>query len=358
VHGNGATRLTLDDRKAPAGRDYQLTASAAAFDPNLSAIQFTSVALLTLDAGTGVDVEVLASAQRTDTQVNLGDGINQVVVGSAVETLATIQGAVSVTGRTGTDALLLNDQNGPFMTSYTLTGSSVASAQSAPVLFQKVGGVTLNGGPGVESYSVQGVGGTPISITGQGVGNELTGPDRVNQWAITGADAGVLDDVVSFTGVQSLIGGSVGDTFSYDQSGSLSGSVVGHAPQSLATITGFSQADMTVRADVALGQGQSVTLLARYDAVTDSWYGAELVGTASGFVPVIYRRKNGVVTVLATGAPLASANGTLAFTVTGTSLTLSLNNVVLVNTADALLASGGAGALFGDGVTIRNFGVS
>jgi hypothetical protein len=358
VHGNGATRLTLDDRKAPAGRNYQLTASAAAFDPNLSAIQFTSVVLLALDAGTGVEVEVLASAQRTDTQVNLGGGINRVVVGSAVETLATIQGAVSVTGRTGTDALVLNDQNGPFMTSYTLTGSSVVSAQSAPVLFQKVGGVTLNGGPDVESYSVQSVGVTPITITGQGVGNELTGPDRVNQWAITGANAGVLDDVVSFTGLQSLIGGSVGDTFTYDQSGSLSGSVVGHAPQSLATIAGFGQADMTVQTDITLGQGQSVTLLARYDAATDSWYGAELVGTASGFVPVIYRRQNGVVTLLATGAPLASANGTLAFTVTGTSLTLSLNNVALVNTADALLASGGAGALFGDGVSIRNFGVS
>jgi hypothetical protein len=358
VHGNGATRLTLDDRKAPAGRDYQLTVSATAFDPNLPVIQFTSLALLTLDAGPSAKVEILASAKGTDAQVNVGGGKNRVVVGSANDTLATIQGAISVIGQTGNDALGLNDQNGPFMSSYTLTGSSIASASSAAVTFQNVGGVTLNGGPGVESYSVQGVGGTPIVVTGQGVDNVLFGPDRANLWAITAADAGVLDGVIAFTGVQSLIGGSVGDTFTFAQSASLSGSVASHAPRSLATVAGFNQSDMTVRADVDLGQGQSVTLLTRYDAATDSWYGAELVGTASGFVPVIYRRQNGVVTVLATGAPIASASGTLAFTVLGTSLTLSLNNVALVNAADAALTSGGAGALFGDGVSIRDFGVS
>jgi hypothetical protein len=244
------------------------------------------------------------------------------------------------------------------MDSYTLAGNSIASAASKPVQFQNIGDVTLDGGPGVEFYSVNAVGSTPVKIIGQGGNNVLSGANQTNHWLISGANAGTLDGTISFAGIQSLSGGTVSDTFNYTTAGTLTGSISGHAPSNLATIDGLNQADMTVHANIGLASGQTVTLLDRYDAASDSWYGGELVGTANGFVPTIYVRKKGSVTVLATGNVIASANGTLAFTVNGTKLTMSLNNVTLVTTSNGELTSGGAGMLFGAGVSLRGFGVS
>jgi hypothetical protein len=281
-----------------------------------------------------------------------------VTVGSAAGKLATIQGPVLIHGRTGKESVVLNDANGPAMNLYTLAGDSIASAASKAVQFQNMGDVTLEGGPDVEFYSVTAVGNTPVKIVGQGSDNTLSGPNQVNQWAITGADAGTLDGTISFSDIQNLSGGTANDTFTYSTTGTLTGSIGGHAPSSLATIAGPNQANMTAHADIALAAGQSVTLFDRYDAGTDSWYGAELVGTANGYVPTIYRRRNGTVTVLATGSAIASASGTLAFAANGTSLTLSLNNTTLVSATDGVLTSGGVGVLFGPGVSLRGFGVS
>jgi hypothetical protein len=205
---------------------------------------------------------------------------------------------------------------------------------------------------------VQGVGGVPITINARGSANELIGPDRTNLWVLSGADSGTLDGVIRFNDVQNLVGGTIRDTFTYAPTGSLSGSMTGEAPVSLATVAGFNQASATVRATIALSAGQSVALLARYDAGTNSTYGAELVSTANGFVPIIYREDHGVRTVLATGSAIASATGALAFKVNGSALELELNNSPLLSTTDTVLTSGGAAVLFSAGVSVSAFGAS
>jgi hypothetical protein len=359
--GDGTAVVTFDDRNAGGPEIYQIGFSQLVgnfMTRGNATFVYRNVGEMVLDAGLDATVDVLASTAGTGVRINLGGGASQVTVGSVAESLATIRGPVSVRGRTGKETLVLDDLNGPFMTSYAITGTSIDSAQSNTVRFQNIGAVTLEGGPGVESYTVTAVGRIPIAIVARGVSNILSGPNRTNHWLISGTNAGILDGVILFSGIQSLIGGSVNDTFAYSATGSLTGSIIGRAPSSLATIAGFNQADMTVHADIALLPNQSLTLFARYDAASDSWYGAELVGTANGFIPIIYRRKNGVMEVLATGSPIASASGTLAFKVTGTSLDLILNNTSLIIATDGELMTGGAAVQFGPGVSIDGFGVS
>jgi hypothetical protein len=110
-----------------------------------------------------------------------------------------------------------------------------------------------------------------------------------------------------------------------------------------------------VQANIDLLVGQSLALLARYDATTNSTYGAELVWTGFGFEPILYRKVNGLVTVLKVGPILASAVGTLAFKVNGSSLDLYLNNTLLLVASDTTLATGGAAVLFGPGVSVSDF---
>jgi hypothetical protein len=58
-------------------------------------------------------------------QINLSGAGSKVVVGSAMKKLlGAVQGTVSVAG-TGTDSIEIDDQNGPGMSAYDPTGTSV-----------------------------------------------------------------------------------------------------------------------------------------------------------------------------------------------------------------------------------------
>jgi hypothetical protein len=157
------------------------------------------------------------------------------------------------------------------------------------------------------------------------------------------------------SGIQNLVGGTVKDSFTFAPGGSLSGILLGKAASSIALIEGFSQLNAILQAQIDLVAGESTTLLARYDAATDSWYGGVLLSTANGFEPIIYRRHHGITTILATGAVIPSANGTLTFQVNGSALDLYLNNTLLVSASDSVLGAGGAAVLFGQGVAVSNF---
>jgi hypothetical protein len=66
-------------------------------------------------------------------------------------------------------------------------------------------------------------------VGGPGSTNTLIGPDTSNTWTINGLDSGTLDGVYTFTGFQKLIGGASADTFVFQQSGSITGSLDGAA---------------------------------------------------------------------------------------------------------------------------------
>jgi hypothetical protein len=98
----------------------------------------------------------------------------------------------------------------------------------AAIAYAKMGSLVLNGSPGLAIYTIQGIpANTQVTLNGAGVGNALRGPNLVNTWAFTGADAGTLDTRLTFHGIGSLTGGSGGDTFAFQPGGSLSGSLNG-----------------------------------------------------------------------------------------------------------------------------------
>src|SRR5205823_6674945 len=63
-------------------------------------------------------------------------------------------------------------------------------------------------------------------IAGNG-SDVLTGPNVPNPWKLLGQNAGKLDDVLSFFGVENLVGGNDNDTFLVGNGATLTGSVSG-----------------------------------------------------------------------------------------------------------------------------------
>jgi hypothetical protein len=77
-----------------------------------------------------------------------------------------------------------------------------------------------------------------LSYDGEGGSDTLVGPIADNTWSVTGAGAGTLNASISFSGVESLVGGEATDTLDYSASGFSSVSVDSSLDPE--TATGFS----------------------------------------------------------------------------------------------------------------------
>jgi hypothetical protein len=113
------------------------------------------------------------------------------------------------------------------LSSLTLDGGSGGNSftvASTPTVY---GGVfTLNTGDGSNSILIQSTS-VPLVVNGQNGNNTLTGPNTSATWSITGADAGTISGGISFSNVENLVGGSGDDTFTFDEGGSVSGTITG-----------------------------------------------------------------------------------------------------------------------------------
>src|SRR5260370_28950560 len=166
VQGGGATELDIDDQNS-AGRPVQLDATSLLAGLVVAPIFFHNLANLAPNAGASASVDARGTAANTSVRVNLATGTNKVNIGSAGNTLDAIQGILLVNGQTGTDPLVLDDQNGPPMLSYFINPFSIASSLSAAIQFQNMGRVTLNGDLGDAFYQVNGVpSATPVTLHG------------------------------------------------------------------------------------------------------------------------------------------------------------------------------------------------
>src|SRR5262249_12315506 len=100
-------------------------------------------------------------------------------------------------------------------------------------LWSALTGITINGLGGDDLVVVQNtVADVPITIDGGAGRNSLAGPDGVNIWHVSGADAGTLSGIslgspVRFTSIQNLVGGADADRFAFEEGATLSGSVDG-----------------------------------------------------------------------------------------------------------------------------------
>jgi hypothetical protein len=225
--GQGSTQLVFDDQKGPNSRTYVLDAASLQVSGSLPAIAFSKIGAISLNAAPAATVDVQGVASGTTVRLSLSGTGSTVNVGSSMnQLLGAIQGTVSVQG-TGTDFVNINDQNGPGMSAYILTASSVADSY-AVIQYANVKSVVLNGGKGPSQYFVKNVVATPaVTIHAQGIGNSLTGPNQNMNWTITGPDTGQLTSAFTFTDIGALFGGTGNDQFSFLSGGTLSGRVNG-----------------------------------------------------------------------------------------------------------------------------------
>jgi Ca2+-binding RTX toxin-like protein len=111
---------------------------------------------------------------------------------------------------------------------------------------QVLGGSPAAGQSGGNTYAVQSVpAGVSLTLTGGTGTDTLHGPDTANTWQITGANAGTLNQTVTFASIPNLTGGAANDTFQYQTGGSLSGSLDGGGGTNTLDYTGY-QGDILV----------------------------------------------------------------------------------------------------------------
>jgi hypothetical protein len=171
-------------------------------------------------------------------------GTDTVTVGSLAPalggTLANVHGAVSVSNTTNSTSLIVDDSGDPVARSVTISFDSVVFAGiGAPInYFAGVKSVDIFGSKGGDVFNfLPQFSTTPINVHGGAGVNTLVSVTGINNWTITGTNAGTLDNV-AFQNVQNLRGGpsSLVDTFHFFNGGSVDGIIAETGFGSTATL--------------------------------------------------------------------------------------------------------------------------
>jgi hypothetical protein len=210
-------------------------------------------------AGATVNVRGLAPDLLTIVSAGAGDAVH---VGNASHTLDALQGDLVVQG--GTPAVTFDDTADAGAKSVTLAadgsngylvkGLLPAGAPGRGRVWLQLdpaAPVAVNTGPVGATFLVHDLVGAPaLVLNGRGGKNALHGPDTANTWQVSGPNAGTLDGVVRFAGIQNLTGGASGDTFQVQTGGSLDGQVDGGGGTNALDYSAY-RGDVTV--DLPLG---------------------------------------------------------------------------------------------------------
>jgi hypothetical protein len=222
VQGGGNTSLVVEDQNAATARSYTLsagelqTASVPPQPPPIGNVFFANVVSVQLDAGAlGNQIAVTGTAPGTHVTVNAGTN-DIITVADGANSLASIQGRLDLVGTGAHDQAFLVDAGGTPMTGYTLTATELDHAP-APIGYQNLAGLSLSGSPGGDVFAVQSLpAATAVTLLGNGGGNTIIGPNTGNTWLVTSAGT-VLDQTLTFSDMQNLVGGSGTDTLNFSQ---------------------------------------------------------------------------------------------------------------------------------------------
>jgi hypothetical protein len=254
VHGAaGADSVTLWNDVNPSGFDYTVTNSTVTMGgAPFGGLTYDTVESLTVRAGPGDDTfNINSTASSVPVTIDAGAGNDTVNVTPASGSLNDVQSNLTVNGDSGTDSLVLNDQQGPGNGwAYGIWDNQVrrdglfgaisfagvenqalnpsAGGSTIFVYSTPAGGrTTVNGGPGNDTFVV-GFNGFvqstlasiagPLTINGQGGGDALLLNDSLNSAAATYTVTGTTvqgggSALISYTRVTSLTlaGGSDGN---------------------------------------------------------------------------------------------------------------------------------------------------
>jgi hypothetical protein len=122
-----------------------------------------------INGGSGnVTYNLVSSAAGEPITVNAGAGNNTFNLSPVAHFLDNLQGALTLNGGAGTNALNEFDQNDPFSDTYTVTSSTTTRTASALVTYSSMAGVVINGGSGNVTYNVESTSVATTISTGNG----------------------------------------------------------------------------------------------------------------------------------------------------------------------------------------------
>ncbi len=208
IGGTGTDTLT----GPTAGMQWAITGANSGTSPSTTTIE------------SGVTVDWIAGAAPKIVRKTGDWGVLQPLPGDVLDITGTDDNdgfyvVVSVTTTVNpNDTLILSSNQTPV----NLT-DSVINLNRDSLRFN--GFENLTGGTGVDRFYVREGGSISGIINGGGgaVSDILFGPDVNNTWTVTGTNAGTLNGVTDFSGIESLTGGSAGDEFQILPSGELTG---------------------------------------------------------------------------------------------------------------------------------------
>ncbi|MDT8383231.1 MAG: filamentous hemagglutinin N-terminal domain-containing protein [Gammaproteobacteria bacterium] len=190
----------------------------------------------------------------------------------------------------------------------------------------------LTGGSDTDSFRLSG-GSIIVQIDGGGGVNTLIGYNQVNDWAISGANAGTVTGVVGFSNIENLTGGSDTDNFVFADPGSISGVIngaagtdeVSYAAKTAAVVVDIADSNF-LSIESFIGNDTDSTLLG--DNTLNAW---SITGANSGTVGIVsFAGFNHLTGNDAADTFQFSVGGSLAGSITGTgSITGGLGNDTL-----------------------------
>jgi hypothetical protein len=236
----GTDTLNVNDQGSTTPHLYSVTSTRVIRAPGGPTIDYSNIEILNFHPGVtilpppgnGNTVDVESTDANTAVEVDAGGDIT-VNVGNDQTGLDDLQGPVLVLANGGTEDMVglnVNDQITADGQQYSLAQGGVTRTGAAPISYEGIQAVVVNGGGGGNLFDVEGVSpGTPATIN-TGLGNNLVRMrqhDLINDaLALNGqgkSDAlgyrayttdvyvnlqtGTATDIASFTGIRNLTGG-------------------------------------------------------------------------------------------------------------------------------------------------------
>src|SRR5262249_9075461 len=124
--------------------------------------------------------------------------------------LDNLDGALTVNGGAGVDALNINDQNNPFNDTFTIAATSVDRPFAAPITYGTVENVTVNAGAGDNTFAVLATPAASMTLNA-GAGNDTIDYSAFATGVVVDLTAGAATGFAAISGFENATGGAGND---------------------------------------------------------------------------------------------------------------------------------------------------
>jgi hypothetical protein len=341
VNGGGGSgdAVVLNDQSAPASETYTIT-STTVTRPGFGGLTYNTVEHLTLNDGVGGNtITIVSTAATTPVTIN-ASGSNNTLIGPNLANTWTITGSnagtvgnvtfsdiANLTGGTGNDVFHFN--SGGSVTGMVDGGAGANTLDLSAYTTH----LTVNLATGAATHT--GGFANISTFLGGTAANTLTGLNADSTWNITGAHAGTVSGD-TFSGFDSLNGGSGNDIFMFGSAGSVTGTINGGSGTNTLDYSTHSTGvtvNLTTGAATGVGGGVSNIVNVNGSPANDSITGKSGSNTINGeggvdtldggggggdvFILVTSQSAGTTITDTGSGNVIMGANTGTTWTITG-----------------------------------------